>query len=166
MHLTPKQEVDIIAAFTIELIPAVEIAKQHSMTRQGVYKVLKRNQVDVSASGKVIVSCLCCRVEMKRFRCQVRKSKRLFCSIECYYAYLEAAQGKGPYIQNRHGQRIARELVSEHFSLMPSHIVHHEDRNCLNNQLDNLTVFANQGDHTRHHRGHESEPIWTGSELV
>ncbi len=55
-------------------------------------------------------------------------------------------------------------VVSKAFDLLPGQVVHHEDRNCNNNSLGNLKVFANQGDHIRYHRlGAEySRPAWEG----
>ncbi len=164
MHLTEKQEVDIINAYSVDLIPMIKLASQYGITRQGIHKVLKRNEIDTQKAGKLAVSCHCCQKEMQRHRCQVRARKHLFCSMECYYAYIEASQG-GKYIYSRHGQRIGRSIVSEHFDLLPGHVVHHEDRNTLNNIVENLRVFANNGDHIRHHRGFESLPIWDGSAL-
>ena len=165
MKITPKQEVDIINAFTIDLVPMIELAKRYDMTRQGVWKALKRNGVSPSDYGRITITCPACDKEFSRHRCQVRDRLRLFCSRECYFAHIEASQG-GNYEYNRHGQRIARAKVAEYFDLKEQHIVHHEDRNTLNNIPDNLRVFRNQGDHIRYHRlkgtGLEPEPIWSG----
>jgi len=156
MKVTPKQRVDAINAYTQELEPVISIAARYNITRQGIWKILRKAGVNTSkgagGASQIDISCAACNKEITRHRCQIRKHKRLFCSIECYYAYLEAHQS-GTYQQSRQGQRIARQKIAVVFNLLPKHIVHHEDRNALNNMLSNLKVFANQGDHIRYHRG-------------
>jgi hypothetical protein len=44
-------------------------------------------------------------------------------------------------------------------------VVHHINRNTLDNSLSNLMVFRNSGDHIRFHRGFDVEPLWDGSIL-
>jgi len=165
-NLTPKQEVDIITAYTVDLIPAIALAKQYGRTRQGIWKVLKRNGIEPSAHSRIASSCTACGAEIVRYRSRVRKHKHLFCNGECYYAFIEGSQ-QGAYTQNRHGQRVARAVVSQYFPITENQIVHHEDRNCLNNHPTNLKVFANHGDHIRYHRwsrdGVVVSPVWDGS---
>lgn len=163
MKLRPKDQVDIIRAYTEQLTPMIELAAKYGMTRQGIHKMLKLSGVDTTRR-KWLVSCSTCGEEIERHRCAIRKQLNHFCCNECYYAFLEAGNGN-PYISNRHGQRIGRRKVSELFELQEGHIVHHEDRNNLNNQVWNLRVFRNQGDHIRYHRGFTVEPIWNGADL-
>ena len=167
IRLTPKQEVDIISAYTIDLIPMIELAKRYNRTRQGIWKLLKRNGINPVEYERMDITCQACGKIVSRTRCQIRNRKSLHCSVECYYAYLEAKQN-GSYNQSRQGQRRGRQVVAEHFILQSSHVVHHEDRNTLNNQLWNLKVFATQGDHIRYHRlGPDYvTPLWDGSKLL
>jgi hypothetical protein len=164
MKLTPTDTVNIIEAFE-NLTPVAELANEYGMTRQGVYKVLRRNGVDTKKK-QLDVSCTACGNIIKRPKCRIRKQKNHFCNYECYYAFLEAGNGN-PYIHNRHGQRIARRVVSEYFELQDGYVVHHEDRNTLNNLPYNLKVFACQGDHIRYHRlGPDYvQPIWKGTDI-
>lgn len=164
-RLTEREMVDIVNAFTEELVPVVELAGRHQYSRQGIYKVLRRYGVDPATSGRIDVTCPCCGNVFQAMRCRVRDRKHLFCSQDCYTAWLVAGAGtrQGPYLANRHGMRVARHKVSEVFDLQPGHIVHHEDRNNLNNDLRNLKVFSCQGDHIRYHRGFDVLPIWDGS---
>jgi len=164
-HLSDSAVVDVIDGYSVRLERAADIARRHGITRQGVYKILRRNGI-TTAKGKVAVSCDACGAEIRRTRGRLRKQKRHFCGYGCYYAFLEARQ-EGSYQASRQGQRIARARVAEVFDLQPGHIVHHEDRNNLNNSLDNLRVFANQGDHIRYHRlGPDyAQPIWDGSKV-
>ena len=164
-HITQAQTVDVIDSYTNNLESMQSIANRLNITRQGIYKVLKRNGIDTRKNGGLDVSCFTCNRVFKKHRCQVRKALHVFCSEECYHAFLKAGRG-GAYIQSRHGQRIAREIVSRHFDLLEGHVVHHEDRNCLNNIVVNLKVFACQGDHIRYHRGFEVVPVWDGSSQV
>lgn len=163
-HLTGNQIVDIVRAFTVNLEPMGQIAERYKRTRQGIYKVLKAAGVDTKKTGGIMVSCVACGKEIKAHKSRIRKQKNLFCGHECYYAFLQAGNGRA-YIQNRHSCRHARELVAKVFDLQDGHIVHHEDRNNWNNNISNLRVFANQGDHVRYHRlGVDYvQPIWDGS---
>lgn len=163
LRLTTNQRVDIIKEYSEQLTPMRELAERYAMSRQAIYKIIKRAGIDTS-KGKLQVSCTVCAKESYRHKSSIRKQLNLFCSIECYHAFLQAGNGF-PYIQNRNSQRLARTLVSQYFALQEKHIVHHENRNALDNRLENLKVFANQGDHIRHHRGFDANPIWDGSLL-
>jgi hypothetical protein len=162
--LTQKQKVDIIQAYTEQLDTMVDLAKRYGRSRHGIWKMLKKAGVDTT-KRKLVVSCSTCGKELKRTKGRIRKQPNHFCGYECYYAFLEAGNGN-PYIQNRQGQRIAREKVSEYIELKEGYIVHHEDRNTLNNTIYNLKVFRNQGDHVRYHRGFDVEPLWDGDKLI
>jgi len=161
MRLTPKDQVDIIRAYSEQLTPMIALATQYGITRQGIHKMLKKAGIDTTCH-KVTVSCSTCDKEIKRHKSRIRKQLNHSCDDACYSAFLKAGNGN-PYIQSRQGQRIARKKVSELFDLQPGNIVHHEDRNTLNNMLNNLKVFRNQGDHIRHHRGFTVTPIWDGT---
>lgn len=159
MKIITKTQVDtIINDYTTNLIPMIDIAKQYGVTRQGIHKVLKRAGVDTT-KHRIRVTCYSCGVEVLRHRCQIRNRKRLFCSEDCYHTFLGAIT-ENTYKPWRQGQRVAREVISGVFDLLPGHVVHHIDNNNWNNGLDNLIVFANQGDHIRFHRGFEAHPIY------
>lgn len=158
--LTQRDKVDIIEAYTALFTPMIELAEKYDVTRQAIWKVLKKAGVDTSKQ-LIKVSCTTCGAVLSRPKCRIRKQKHHFCDYDCYFAYLDAGNGN-PYLANRHGQRIARRVVEQFFKLEEGHIVHHEDRNTLNNTPQNLKVFACQGDHVRYHRGFEVEPLWCG----
>ncbi len=165
-RLTTKQQVDIVNRFTEQLDTCVSIAKDHNMTRQGVYKLLHRHGVDPSEYERLDCSCTVCNTAISRTRARVRKQLNHFCSVECYHAFLDAGRAGSPLIMDRNSSRIARGVVSKHFELSDGNIVHHEDRNQFNNDISNLRVFACQGDHIRHHRGFDVTPIFDGSKYV
>lgn len=50
--------------------------------------------------------------------------------------------------------------------LHPKEIVHHLDQNPHNNRIDNLVLFATQGDHKRYEFCGKPEPIWDGRDVV
>lgn len=139
-------------------IPVTQLAKRYGVTRQAIYKVLWAGGID-TAKKLQQVSCDCCGKLLERDRGRIRRQLHHFCGYECYYAWINAGD---TYIQSREGQRKARRAVSEHFALLPGYVVHHEDRNCLNNSIYNLRVFASQSDHIRYHRGMDIAPIWSG----
>lgn len=159
VRLTKKQKVDIINAYSNELTSMIELAKKYSVTRQAIYKILKHAGVDTS-KRKLPVSCTVCNTIVYRNKANIRKAKHIFCSRHCYQAWLHSLADD--YKQNRHGQRIARSVVSQYFSLQSNHVVHHENKNNLDNRPENLRVFSCQGDHIRYHRGFDVEPVWDG----
>lgn len=163
-RLTDLELVNIVYGYSVELKPMIELAKQYGITRQGVYKVLHQAGIDTSkaGAGNMDVSCTCCAKVFSKHRCQVRRQKHVFCSEECYFAWLKHGNGK-PFIKNEHGKRVARKVVSKYFTVLLGQVVHHEDRNQFNNHIKNLKVFANNGDHVRHHRGFIVNILFDGS---
>lgn len=157
IRLTDKQKVDIVQGYK-DLIPMIELAEKYNITRQGVYKIIKQAGVDTQ-KALLPVSCNVCGKEIYRNKAKIRRQLHMFCSSDCYTAFLQAGNGS-PYVESRYRSRIARTIVSDHFQLQKGHIVHHENRNQTDNRLDNLRVFANQGDHVRYHRGFDVSPIW------
>ena len=161
MKISHNDRVDIIKAYENELVPVKKLSEKYNVTRQAIYKVLKQSGIDTS-KRLIQVSCTACGAVLDRHKARIRKQKNHFCDYECYYAFLNAGN---PYIQNRHGQRTARRVVSEYFELQEGHVVHHIDNNNYHNLPSNLMVFTTQGDHIRHHRGFDVEPLWDGSKL-
>lgn len=158
--LTEKEKLDVIDMYAVQLIPMSDIGAIFGKSRGRIYQILKDAGVDTSKK-LIDVSCTVCSKIVSRPRCQIRKTKRHFCGYDCYHAWLDN-RSDGKYW--RHGQRIARQLVSEVFDLQPGHVVHHVDGNNYHNLLPNFWVFACQGDHLRYHRGFDAEPIWKGDE--
>lgn len=156
--LTDKQKVDIINAYQIHLVPVQEMAEAVGVSRQAIYKLLRG--AGVKPNGTIKVSCTCCRTEIVRHRCRIRKQGHHFCSSECYFAWLGAGGVGG---KSRQGKRIARMVVSRYFPLEDEHVVHHINGNQFDNHPSNHMVFRNQGDHILHHRGFWVEPMWDGS---
>lgn len=148
MKIPRERHMDIIRAYTIDLLPMQEIADMHKVSRTAIHKILQAADVD-TGKQRYAVSCTTCGQLIQRTRKQIRKQYNHFCNQTCYRSYLDA--GKNEYIGHRHSQRIARSIVLKHFALQAEHIVHHEDRNEMNNRLDNLLVFACRGDHIRYH---------------
>ncbi len=150
----------ICGAYVDDLARMGDLAEKYDITRQGVWKVLTRHGVDTS-KRKLKVQCYWCGGWFLRTKARIRASTRSFCCTEHYDLYLRELGAD--YIENRQGGRIGRAVVSEHFDLEPGHIVHHEDKNQLNNDVRNLRVFVSQSDHIRYHRGVEwIEPVWDG----
>jgi len=140
------------------------LAIRYNMTRQGIWKILRRAGIDTSkqTNGRIAVSCTVCGQETTYNRARFRVTKHPFCGEQCYHAWLGHGNGN-PLIMHRHSARIARKIVSKHYPLTDKMIVHHEDRNQHNNAIDNLRVFTNNGDHIRYHRDFEVPILWDGS---
>ena len=140
---------------------AIDIGSIYEISRESILALLKRSGVDIS-KRKIKVQCSACHKDIYRQKNRLRYSKHLFCDKHCYYAWLEIGNGKGKYKQSSWGQRVARKKVAALFDLKEGHVVHHENRDCLYNEVSNLKVFACQGDHVRHHRGFDVTPLWEG----
>lgn len=160
IRLQEKDEEDIVRGYN-NLETMISLSKKYGITRQGIYKVLKRHGVDTS-KRKLDVKCDTCQKVFKRHKYRMRKQLHNFCCNECYFAFLESGNGVGKYKESRWGQKIARKKVSKVFSLKRDHVVHHEDRNCHHNELYNLKVFKCQGDHVKYHRGINVSPVFSG----
>jgi len=150
-------------AFEDDLVPIIEIATWFYVSRQAIYKFLKKHGINTTKK-QLKVQCEWCERVFDRTKGRIRKQKYHFCSTKCYYSYIGEIGIN--YKPNRHGQRIGRQKVSKYFELLPGMVVHHEDGNNLNNELHNLKVFANNGDHVKYHRWvNKTDPIWDGSKL-
>jgi hypothetical protein len=160
-RLTKNELVYIIDEYQNQLTPMIVLAEKFGKARQHIYKILRQAGVDTT-KRRIPVSCTTCGVEVSRTKARIRRQLHHFCSWDCWDAFLKAGNGF-PYIYSRMGQKIARSVVGQHFNLQEGNIVHHEDRNTLNNDLPNLRAFANQGDHLRYHRGFDVLPVWDGS---
>ncbi len=163
VRLTAKQMVDVINEYSNQLTPMIALASKYGISRQGIYKILLKAGID-TVKRKLPVSCTTCGTVIMRNKAKIRRQLHHFCGVPCWETFLEAGNGF-PYKPSRHGQRIGRSIVSKYFQLQTEHIVHHEDRNCLSNELKNLRVFATQGDHLRYHRGFDVLPLWNGADI-
>ena len=131
----------------------------------GVKKVLNILGVDTSkAATWREVECIVCSKVVRRTRSHYRRVRHPCCSRECYFAWLEAgALGEG-YAGGYLG-RLGRWKVEQEYGELPiGSVVHHENGDRTNNQLRNLVLFRNQGDHIRWHRGFRDKvnPLWSG----
>jgi hypothetical protein len=159
-YLSKDQVGEIINSFEVKLEPVIKIARRFGLVDRSVYRILKKNGVDTS-KRKYPVKCFCCGKEHQRTKGRIREKRKMYCSRECYFAALSADDGF-PYVRNKYGMRIARKIVGKWFQLSNGNVVHHEDKNTLNNLKWNLKVFKDQGDHIKHHRGIEVKPVWDG----
>lgn len=159
MKIRPTDKLDIINAYENNLEPMISIAKRYGVSRGRIYQILNECGVDTS-KRRIPVSCTVCGTAVQRTKAHIRKTKNPYCSTDCYFAALENKDSQ----YWRHGQRIARQVVSKLFNLQPGNVVHHIDTNNYNNNPNNLVVFATQGDHIRHHRGFDTTPLWRGGQ--
>lgn len=164
MKINPAQTEEIIKAYTSDLTPMIALAKKYGVSRMAIWKILNRYNIDTTKAGAANIQAVCnhCGKKVMKKRCQYRKTLHTFCTHRCFSLWLNR-DTKNPLVTNRQAGRAARRIVSECFNLQPWHIVHHEDRNEINNALENLRVFESQSDHVRYHRGFNITPIWIGS---
>lgn len=155
---------EIARRYDIAFERAGDLCKEYGISHTGLYRVLHKAGVDTSKGRRYSGKCHACGVIVERTKSQMRGRRRIFCNQECYFEWISEV-GSG-YTASRHGQRLGRSIVSRYFSLVGAMIVHHEDRNTLNNAPFNLRVFLNHSEHMSYHRGGEGKPIWDGSRDV
>lgn len=129
----------------------------------GVGKRLKKAGVDTSKGRRIAAVCAFCGADLDLMRCEIKRSRQHYCDKECYFADIENAGGHKPW---RQGMRLARAVVSQHFKLLPGHVVHHKDGDNRNNDRVNLAVFINNAEHVSFHRGGDTKPIWDGKDVI
>jgi len=154
---------EVVKAYAEDLMPIITIAASLHVTRQSVYRLLRKEGVDTSKSRRIEVKCHYCEKPFLKKPCQVRRRKYHYCTSRCYLDCIEA-KGQG-YVQSRVGQRRARSAVSRHFDLKEGMITHHENKDTLDNRYSNLRVFLNHSEHMRYHRGGEAIPVWDGRDI-
>jgi len=159
-HLSSSDYEEIARLYDGNYATMPRLGEMYGISRQGVWKALRRLGID-TRKRRLSVECYWCGVVFHRTKGRLRRNIRNFCSDGCYVSWL--GEMGADYIPNRHGQRLARAIVGGYFKLIEGMVVHHEDKNTLNNRLDNLRVFSSQGDHIRYHRGVLGiEPVWSG----
>jgi hypothetical protein len=153
--------------YTKGLVPMARLAERYKVSRYAIYKILKGMGVDTEKKGGIHIVCFTCKKEFTRHKSQLRlRHRHRFCSRECYFKYVNSLKD-GEYKQWRHGQRIARKIVSRYHTFLPGEIIHHEDKDDTHNVLGNLKVFASQSDHLKYHRGNtDVAPVWSGVDIL
>ena len=145
----------------------VSVLCAHCKKPVEVFRSIARNRKNIFCSlncsaktrgPKSSVACFVCKKQFAISPSKLKRQARFFCSAKCYHSLRQ----DGRYRPNRQGQRNARATVSKYFALEPQHVVHHEDRDNLNNSLPNLRVFASQADHMAYHHGADVAPLWDG----
>ena len=156
---------DLVVLVNQKRLPLAEVMAQTGMTRQGIWKrlrkageLVKRREKGGAACKVVHLPCAFCGATTTKYRKPLLQSSRMnsYCGQECYFAALESHG----YEEWRQGSRLARAIVAQHFALQPDHIVHHKDGNQRHNDLSNLMVFKSQGDHVGHHRGRKVQALF------
>lgn len=151
----------ILREYDEEYCRASDIARRYEMSTATLYKILKKHGVNTNKGRRYEAKCSGCGAVVRRSKSLMRGRKRFFCDRTCYYEWVSEIGGNG-YTGSRHGQRLGRAVVGKHFDLTDGMVVHHEDRNTLNNAPYNLRVFRNHSEHMSYHRGGDGRPIWDG----
>lgn len=154
---------DLVVMFTVQHLTLREIADKYKgrITHVGIAKRLRAAGIEAKQGTWAREPCAFCGSEFEVSRSKWKRSEKHYCSQACYLATRENPN----YIPWRYGQMLARAIVGQHFRLEYGMVVHHEDRNCRNNDLSNLRVFQNQSDHSKYHHKKNVTPIWDGSQV-
>jgi len=147
---------DVVVMYTEQHLTQAQIGAITGLTRQAIHYRLKKAGIKSQDGEWVKFKCYWCSGDSEKPRSQYRATNRHFCKTECYHDSL----ADNTYQPWRHGSRLARAVIAQHFDLRREHIVHHIDGNQRNNNLDNLCVYASQGDHVRAHRGGKNIVLW------
>lgn len=152
--------IEMVQLFTKDHLTLREISNKVGLSATAISKRLKNVGVKANDGTWVVTKCAFCQATIKRTRSRFRKNEDNYCNQECYAADLESPG----YKQWRQGSRIARAIVSQYIQIPYEAIVHHKDGNDRNNDIGNLLLLANQGDHMRVHRSSKTvEPLWDGA---
>lgn len=159
---------DLVELVNRKGLPMAEVMELTGMTRQGIWKRLKKvgehvlRRAPGGAPCKVVEqSCAFCGAPVKKYRKRMGQGAQMkaYCNMQCYADSLATH----PYVEWRQGCRRARVLVSQHYPLQDEQIVHHKDGDQRNNALANLMVFASNADHVAHHRGRAVPVLFDGA---
>lgn len=154
---------DVVYHYTVNHLTYEEIGKLYGVTRQAVYKVIKKQGITTQQGEHVDCECAYCGKSFTKTRKRWKSTMYHYCSENCYFASRE----NPAYLPWRQGLRLARAIVGQHFQLQPGHVVHHVDGNNHNNNLSNLWVFASNAEHTAFHHGKRRvDPLWKGEHAV
>lgn len=162
----PTRKASIISLYTVSHLSADAIGKLYDVSGRHVNRLMARWGVPTTAGEWVDVTCYQCGKEHKKARAQWRKHVRHFCSDDCYFKARKNGYARPgelrPYVRSSYGTKLARATVKRFFNLQRGQVVHHHDRDNLNNAPDNLAVFASQADHMRYHHGDDVAMLWDG----
>jgi hypothetical protein len=76
---------------------------------------------------------------------------------------LATYKNKNGYLCYKHNRKLVHRCVMEKYltqrgeKLYPEEVVHHIDGNILNNDINNLEVFANQSEHYKYHHNNQED---------
>lgn len=153
---------ELVRLFTELHLTLREIGRMVGMTAQGVSRRLRKAGTKAQAGTWITKPCAYCGIELKRQRSRSHRRENWYCCNEHYYA----ARSNPQFAKWRHGSRLARAIVSQHYPLSPVEIVHHKDGDERNNDISNLAVYASNSDHMAAHHGRAIEPVWDGATVV
>ena len=148
----------LITLYTEHHLTMDDIGRLFGVGRQAIHKRLRKLGVKAEQGTWVTGSCAYCGVDIRRRRIYARRRENWYCCNEHYYA----SRMNPEFHAWRHGGRLARAIVAQHYPLSPTEIVHHKDCNQRNNDIVNLAVYANQSDHLAAHHGRKIDPVWEG----
>jgi hypothetical protein len=154
----PAKTPDLVVLYTEMHLTLRAIGRLTGMSATAVMKRLRQAGITRQQGERIVALCAYCGVAVNRPRSQGLR-RVVYCGTEHYYA----ARANPQFVEWRHGSRLARAIVSQHYQLGRDEVVHHIDGNQRNNDLANLAVYASRSDHTAAHHGRQVTPVWTGA---
>ena len=144
----------LYAMYVTQGLQINEIARRINRTRGRVWQILKEYGLHDPNRKQIALVCVFCHKPFKAVKSRVNNGGGKYCCEDHYHEHRRLVSAYKP---NKHGQRLSRKKIVEYlgipsgFDLPALCVVHHEDGNCLNTDIDNLFVFPSHSDHLKYH---------------
>jgi HNH endonuclease len=155
----PKSRDIEIKAQYIKHVRIGDIASRYGMTRQAVFKILRKLGIDTSCRQGLVRPCGACGEPVWCRRAKTRQ-QNVFCDSTCYHLWHKLNYTG---IVSRYNGRRAREIVSCLTTIPTGAVVHHANGDPRDNRTCNLMLLASSRDHVRIHKGFKVKPVWIGA---
>lgn len=138
------------AMYLDKALPVNEIARRINRTRVRVWQLLKEYNLHDRNRKQVASVCAFCHSSFNATLSVVNNGGGKYCNETCYHEHQRSISN---FQDNRHGKRIARKNIETWLGkpLPEGFVVHHEDGDCLSNDLRNLFIFPSHSEHLKYH---------------
>lgn len=147
----------IITDYAQEYLPIKDIAENHKLSRQTIYKVLRDNNIKVSA--KILIECSYCQEPRIKYRSQIRGRQDHFCNMDCRDGFMKVFYEESNLFTHRASFNVIGQVFP---GLGEDHSIHYMDGDYRNNLHRNLRVFKTFRDHLDYHQKLKVKPVWSG----
>jgi hypothetical protein len=136
-----------------------DIHRKYGITRQAVWKILKRYGVDTQKK-MVPVHCYVCGKPIERFKCRMREHRHHFCTRDCYYAWQRARFEQ--YKPNSYFSREVYRNINDYIKMERGYTIHFINGDREDCRVQNIMVFKSEKDHLDYEQGKRVKPLFDG----